>query len=106
MAGVHCNYFTIPHYKDSRPPGHFFRTSKKIKNMESTYKWMDYFTKQRHSVRCELLSRTNTTATIRLKGYGPQGRPPGSVMRVKLASVGIRKEPPVRIDMDWHEYTD
>lgn len=74
--------------------------------MESTYKWMDYFTKQRHSVRCELLSRTNTTATIRLKGYGPQGRPPGSVMRVKLASVGIRKEPPVRMDLDWHDYTD
>lgn len=76
--------------------------------MEATYKWMDYWTKQRHQCRCELLSRTNTTATIKLIEYGPNNRPPGSVMRVKLASVGIRKEVPVKmnLNLDWHEYTD
>lgn len=74
--------------------------------MQATYRYTDYWTKQRHSCCCELLSRTNTTATIRLKEYGPKGRPPGSVMRVKLASVGIRKEPPIRMDLDWHDYTD
>lgn len=105
MDGIHGNYFTIPHYKAAVLPD-IFSENQKPKNMESTYKWTDYFTKQRHSCRCELLSRTNTMATIRLKGYGPQGRPPGSVMRVKLASVGIGKEQPLRLDLDWHAYTD
>ena len=74
--------------------------------MEATYKWTDYFTRQRHSCRCELLSRTQTTATIKLLGYGPRGRVPGSVMRVKLESVGIRRIKPVQMDLDWHNYTD
>lgn len=74
--------------------------------MEATYKWTDYFTRQRLSCRCELLSRTQTTATIKLLGHGPRGRVPGSVMRVKLESVGIKRINPVQMDLDWHTYTD
>lgn len=74
--------------------------------MEATYNYQDYFTKQRHSVRCELLGRNNTTATIRLLGYGPKGRPPGTTMRVKLKSVGIRPEPRLQNELNWHDWTD
>lgn len=81
----------------------FFQNNK---NMEATYKWTDYFTRQRLSCHCELLSRTQTTATIKLLGYGPRGRVPGSVMRVKLESVGIKRIKPVQMDLDWHIYTD
>ena len=60
--------------------------------MEATYRWTDYFSRQRHECRCELLARKTTTATIKLLGYGPNGRPPGSVMNVQLKSVGIHAD--------------
>lgn len=78
--------------------------------MESTYKWTDYFTKQRHSCRCEVIGRgrTGTTATIRLKGYGPKGRPPGTLMNVKLSSIGMKPERQTyQVEIpDWHQWTD
>lgn len=74
--------------------------------MERTYRWTEYFTRQRLSCKCELINRSRNTVTIRLKGYGPKGRPPGTVMNVKHESVGLRKEKPIQTELDWHDWTD
>lgn len=75
--------------------------------MEAEYKWQDYFTRQQHKCRCEVIDRTATRVTIRLKGYGPKGKPPGTLMKVKPESVGIRKETQhAQLDLSWHEWTD
>lgn len=76
--------------------------------MESTYRWMDWFTKQRLHCRCEVLNRTRTTATIKLREYGPRGRVPGTVMNVKITSVDCFKKEakPVQTELNWHDWTD
>lgn len=53
----------------------------------ATYHYMDFFTGSRHSVECEVVSMTDKTAVIRLKGFGPKGRRPGTIMRVHLKSL-------------------
>lgn len=72
--------------------------------MNALYRWLDYWSGQYRKVRCEILSSNGKTTTIRLKGYGPNNRPPESVMRVRPSSVitDQKKEP----DTSWHEWTD
>lgn len=87
----------------------FFNVEQRIKNMEATYKWTEYFTRERRSCRCEIVGRgrTGTTATIVLKEYGPKGKPPGTRMNVKMSSVGLKPErQEVQGVLDWHAWTD
>lgn len=78
--------------------------------MQAIYKWVDNYSRQVRSCICEVLGFGNTgkTVTIVLKGFGPKGRPPGTQMRVKPESVGIKRvqEPSVHETPDWHRWTD
>jgi hypothetical protein len=78
----------------------------------SVYYYLDWYTKQRRSARCEILSRTDKTAVIRLLEYGPKGKPPKTKMRVYLSSLDLPKpqepkqEPKHDQDLSWHDWTD
>lgn len=77
--------------------------------MEATYTYQDYWTKQRHTVRCEVIDRGSATVFIRLREYGPQGRPPGTTMRVRKKSVKLPGETTAmqkELDLSWHDWTD
>lgn len=70
----------------------------------SVYYYLDWYTKQRRAARCEIISRTEKTALIRLMEFGPKNAPPNTKIRVRLSSLVLPKEP--LQDLGWHEYTD
>lgn len=74
--------------------------------MQAIYRYMDYWTKQRHSCRVTVLDRTGATALIRLNEFGPKGRPPGTTMRVRRKSLDIQEEKPVQTELNCHAWTD
>ena len=76
--------------------------------MRAIYRYQDYFTKQRHQVRCLVEDRTGKSVLIKLLEFGPNGRPPGTRMRVRRKSVEMEQpeERVVQTDLSWHEYTD
>ena len=72
------------------------------------YRWLDFFAKTYRETECEVLSDTGRTAKIRLKGFGRNGMPPGTVMRCHLKSlVGYPPPAPPAPDNspDWQKYT-
>lgn len=72
------------------------------------YRWLDYFAKQYRLTRCEVLSANGKTAMIRLLGFGRNGTPPGTEMRVHIKSlVGFTPpEPPSPpSSKDWRDYS-
>lgn len=66
------------------------------------YRWLDYFSKQYRLTECEVVSDNGRTAVIRLLGYGKDGRPPGSVLRVRLASVVGYRPAASQATAGWH----
>lgn len=74
--------------------------------MQATYRYQDFWSKQRHSCRCDVLDRTGKSVLIRLLEYGPQGRPPGTKMRVQRKSLDIPEDKAVQTELNWHEWTD
>lgn len=71
------------------------------------YRWLDYFKNEWYETKCEVISHTDKTAVIKLLGFGKNGTPPGTRMRVHLKSLigfdyGNRKKP----DMSWRRHTD
>lgn len=73
--------------------------------MEATYRFLDYFSGHRYAIRCEVLDKGTRTTTIKLKEFGPNGRGPGSVMRVHNKSLSI-ETPKYEPDLSWHKWTD
>lgn len=74
--------------------------------MEAIYKYMDYWTKQRHRCRCTVLDRSGKRVLIRLLEYGPQGKPPGTQMRVDRSHLDLKEEKAVQTELSWHDWTD
>jgi len=71
------------------------------------YRWLDYFTKQYRLTRCEVVESNGKTALIRLLGFGRNGTPPGTTLRVRIRSlVGYSPDvpPPPPPDNDWRKY--
>lgn len=69
------------------------------------YRWREAFADVWHKTRCEVLSKTNKTAKIRLLEYGKNGARPNTVMRVHLKSlIGLEPEPKA-VDTSWKGYT-
>ena len=71
----------------------------------ATYRYTDYYTGVSHTCRCTIIEYGVNTVRIRLDEFGPKGRPPGTVMRVRRSSVRC----PRLVDeskLSWHDYTD
>ena len=74
--------------------------------MTTTYRWIDFWTKERNKTRCEIVSRTRATATIRLLEFGPKGHKPGDLMKVQTKNLDLPIDRPVQMELDWHRWTD
>lgn len=73
------------------------------------YRWLDYFAKQYRLTRCEVIADNGKTALIRLLGFGRNGTPPGTTVRVHTKSlVGHKPGGPPPPDTppgsDWRNY--
>lgn len=74
------------------------------------YRWLDHFAKQYRLTACEVVRPGRRTAVIRLLGFGRNGRPPGTLMRVHLGSlVGYSPPKPLKPPesppgKDWRNY--
>ena len=71
----------------------------------TTYRYLDYFAGVWRTVRCQLVKQTDKTAIIKLLGFGPKGRPPGSLMRVLIKELDW-KQIIRNTDLSWHAWTD
>lgn len=75
------------------------------------YRWREPYENIWHETRCEVLSHTDKTATIKLLEFGKNGMRPGTILKkVHLKSLigfddGKQKQEP---DMSWkkHSYFD
>lgn len=79
----------------------------------TTYRYLDYFAGVYRTVRCQLLEHNDRTAKIKLLGFGPKGRQPGSLMRVHIKSLDWKKvlattdlKTPETSVPAWHAWTD
>ena len=103
--GYHSNNFSLPYIIQGLPrPDAFFKP--KQRTMIATYRYQDYWTKQRYSCRCLVEDRTGKSVLIRLLEFGPNGRPPGTRMRVRRKSLDLPEEKPVQTELNWHDWTD
>ena len=73
--------------------------------MTTVYRYTDWFTGQVKSCRCTVIGESAATVTIRLDEFGPKGRPPGTVMRVRRKSVRYPRTVG-EASLSWHEWTD
>lgn len=74
-------------------------------NPRTTYRWLDYHAGVWRSARCEIVSESPRTMTIRLLGFGPKGRPPGTLMRVHIKSLDLERVVDTT-ELSWHAWTD
>lgn len=78
----------------------FMESKKEIK-----YRWREAFNNVWHETRCEVLSKTDKTAKIKLLEFGKNGARPNTVMRVHLKSLIGLEQPKVEADTSWQRYT-
>ena len=84
-----------------------------MESQTSHYRYLDYFSKTWRKVRCQIVQVHDRTVTIRLLAFGPNGRQPGSLMRVHKKSIDWKKvlattdlKTPETSVPAWHAWTD